>query len=264
MVPFGGWEMPVQYRGIVAEHLAVRETAGLFDLSHMGRLYFQGEAGRRLLQWLSTNNVEALAPGRAQYGLLCNKEGGILDDTVAYNLGDHLLLVVNASNRQKILDWAETQQAQQPSASESASIHDATFETTMIGLQGPQAEAVLQPLTDVHLPDLRYYAAERGRVAGTEALVARTGYTGEDGFELIVSADDGPPLWQTLAERDDPIQPTLCGLGSRDTLRLEAGMALYGHEITEDTNPFEANLGRVVKLDKGNFVGRQALAALGE
>jgi aminomethyltransferase len=190
MVPFGGWDMPVQYRGIVAEHLAVREGAGLFDLSHMGRLYFRRQAGKDLLQWLSSNNVEALAPGRAQYGLLCNHQGGILDDTVAYNLGDDLLLVVNASNRQKILDWAE-QQARaleaEPSPSARGGIHDATFETVMVGLQGPQAEAVLQPLTDVHLPDLRYYAAERGRVADIDALVARTGYTGEDGFELIVS-----------------------------------------------------------------------------
>jgi aminomethyltransferase len=282
MVPFGGWDMPVQYRGIVAEHLAVREGAGLFDLSHMGRLYFQGQAGKDLLQWLSTNNVDALASGRAQYGLLCNNDGGILDDTVAYNLGDDLLLVVNASNRQKILDWAERQEAAepspqpsprgrgnlepspQPSVGGSGSVCDATFETVMVGLQGPRAEAILQPLTDVHLPDLRYYAAERGRVADIDAFVARTGYTGEDGFELIVSADDGPDLWHTLARRHDPIQPTLCGLGARDTLRLEAGMALYGHEITEDTNPFEANLGRVVKLDKGDFVGCEALAALSE
>jgi len=238
----------------------VREAAGLFDLSHMGRLYFRAEAGRRLLQWLSTNNVEALAPGRAQYGLLCNEAGGILDDTVAYNLEEQLLLVVNASNRGKILGWI----ARQWQAGYTADVKDATLETTMIGLQGPQAEAVLQPLTDLDLPAIRYYAANRGRVADFDALVARTGYTGEDGFELVVSAADGPRLWQVLAERETPVRPALCGLGARDTLRLEAGMALYGHELTEETNPFEANLGRVVKLDKGDFVGRAALAALAE
>ena len=260
MVPFGGWLMPVQYRGILAEHQAVREAAGLFDLSHMGRLSIKGQPGRELLQWLSTNNVEALAPGRAQYGLLCNEQGGILDDTVAYSLGDELLLVVNASNRPKILDWIERQRA----TGHAAPVDDVTAETTMIGLQGPQAEAILQPLTDLDLPVIRYYAAQRGRVAGIDTLVARTGYTGEDGFELIVSAADGPRLWQTLAECETPARPTLCGLGARDTLRLEAGMALYGHEITEHTNPFEANLGRVVKLDKGDFVGRAPLAELSQ
>ena len=260
MVPFGGWLMPVQYRGILAEHQAVREAAGLFDLSHMGRLYFRGEAGRRLLQWLSTNNVEALAPGRAQYGLLCKEAGGIQDDTVAYNLEEQFLLVVNASNRGKILGWL----ARQREAGHTADVKDTTVETTMIGLQGPQAEAVLQPLTSLDLPAIRYYAAARGRVADFDALVARTGYTGEDGFELVVSAADGPRLWRVLAERETPVRPTLCGLGARDTLRLEAGMALYDHELTEQTNPFEANLGRVVKLDKGDFVGRAALAALAE
>ena len=258
MVPFGGWSMPVQYRGIIAEHQSVRSAAGLFDLSHMGRLYFPGEAGRALLQWMSTNDVRSLRPGRAQYGLLCAMDGGILDDTVAYNLGDDLLLVVNASNRPKILAWIE----QQRSPDRLADVRDATSETVMIGLQGPEAEAILQPLTDIPLPSIQYYAAARGEVAGIGGLIARTGYTGEDGFELIVAAQDGARLWQLLMEQDRPVSPAICGLGARDTLRLEAGMPLYGHEITEQTNPYEAGLGRVVKLDKGDFAGREALARL--
>jgi aminomethyltransferase len=257
LVPFGGWDMPVQYEGILAEHRSVRQGAGIFDLSHMARLYFEGEAGRELLQSLSTNDIRSLAPGRAQYGLLCNERGGILDDTVAYNLGDKLLLVVNATNRLKVLSWLD----QQPGGVREA-VHDATFETAMIGLQGPLAEEVLQPLTAVDLSGLRYYAGVQGIVGGVEALIARTGYTGEDGFELIVAAEQGPHLWELLAARQEPVRPTLCGLGARDTLRLEAGMPLYGHEITESTNPYEAGLGRVVKLEKGEFSGRAALATL--
>src|SRR5215212_866918 len=219
LVPFGGWTMPVQYQSILAEHRAVREGAGLFDLSHMGRLHFEGEAGLDLLQSLSTNDVRSLALGRAQYGLLCNEQGGILDDTVVYNLGDRLLLVVNASNRLKVLSWLD----QQPGGDRRA-VHDATIETAMIGLQGPLAEEVLQSLTTVELSGLRYYAGVKGLVGGVEALIARTGYTGEDGFELIVAAEQGPRVWELLAARQQPIRPGLCGLGARDTLRLEAGM----------------------------------------
>lgn len=256
MIPFGGWEMPVQYRSIIAEHQAVRDAAGLFDLSHMGRLFFRGPGGAELLQWISTNNVGALAPGRAQYNLLCNEAGGILDDTVAYRLEpDEYLLVVNASNRVKILKWIEHWR----STGRAADVEDGTLQTVMIGLQGPLAEELLAPLADVDLRPLRYYAATRCVVAGYPALVSRTGYTGEDGFELIVSAADGPSLWKLLADQRAPVQPMLCGLGARDTLRLEAGMPLYGHELNESINPYEANLQRVVKLDKGEFVGRSAL-----
>jgi aminomethyltransferase len=259
LVPFGGWSMPLQYSGIIAEHQAVRGAVGLFDLSHMGRLYFRGQPGRALLQHITTNDVEALAPGRAQYSLICAEDGGILDDTVAYNLGDEHLLVVNASNRLKVLTWLGRQAA---AANLAATVDDLTGETAMLGLQGPLAEAVLQPLTALDLSALRFYAATSGSVAGLTALVARTGYTGEDGFELVVRAADGPDLWQALAARRDPAQPVACGLGARDTLRLEAGMALYGHELDEATNPFEAGLGRVVKLEKGPFAGRAALQAL--
>ena len=260
MVPFGGWSMPVQYRGIIAEHQAVRETVGLFDLSHMGRLYFRGAEGRALLQRVTTNNLESLSQGRAQYSLICDEQGGVLDDTVVYNLGDELLLVVNASNREKIRRWLERQSAPRSEALPD----DRTQQTTMIGVQGPLAQDLLEPLTEADLSSLRYYAASPARVAGVSALVARTGYTGEDGFELIVTGEDGKRLWQSLAARQQPVEPSLCGLGARDTLRLEAGMPLYGHEISEQTNPFEAGLGRVVKLEQGDFVGRAALERLSQ
>jgi aminomethyltransferase len=260
LIPFSGWSMPVQYGGILAEHQAVRTAVGLFDLSHMGRLSFRGAAGRALLQQITTNDVLALAPGRAHYSLICAEDGGILDDTVAYNLDDHLLLVVNAGNRAKVRSWI----SRHDPAGSAASVEDLTPGTAMIGLQGPLAEAVLQPLTSLDLAALRFYAAESGQVAGLPTLVARTGYTGEDGFELIVAAADAPAIWRALAARREPARPLLCGLGARDTLRLEAGMALYGHELDERTNPYEAGLGRVVKLEKGPFVGRAALRELSQ
>src|SRR6476620_3759831 len=206
MVDFGGWDMPIQYRGIRAEHLAVRSGVGVFDLSHMGRLYVRGADALRLVQWLATNDAGRLAPGRAQYSLVCGERGQILDDIIVYNLGDQWLLVVNASNRTKILAWIAEQQAG-PLAGIDATIHDATFETAMIGFQGPESERLLQELVDVPLATLRYYAALSGTVAGRPALIARTGYTGEDGFELIVSATDGPAIWDTLLEPRGGVEP---------------------------------------------------------
>ena len=263
MVDFGGWEMPIQYKGIRAEHLAVRAGVGVFDLSHMGRLYVRGPDALRLVQWIATNDAGRLGRGRAQYSLICGERGQILDDIIVYNLGDELLLVVNASNRLKVLGWIDEQRTG-PLAGVDATIHDATFETAMIGFQGPESERLLQALVSVDLSTLRYYAALKGTVYRRNALIARTGYTGEDGFELIVSADDGPEVWDVLLEDGFGVQPVAAALGARDTLRLEAGMPLYGHEIDEDANPFEAGLGRVVKLDKGEFAGSTALAAISE
>lgn len=263
MVEFGGWEMPIQYAGIRAEHLAVRSAVGVFDLSHMGRLHLRGPNALDLVQWLTTNDAARLAPGRAQYSLICAEDGGVLDDIIAYNLGDELLLVVNAANRPKILDWIARHRAG-ALAGLDADLHDATAETVMIGFQGPESERLLQAVVDVPLASLRYYAAVRGTVGGRPALIARTGYTGEDGFELIVAAADGPAVWELLLEAREGVQPTACGLGARDTLRLEAGMPLYGHELDETVNPLEAGLGRVVKLDKGEFSGRAALATIAE
>jgi aminomethyltransferase len=262
MVDFGGWDMPIQYKtGIRAEHLAVRAGVGVFDLSHMGRLYVRGADALRLVQWLTTNDASRLATGRAQYSLICGERGQILDDVIVYNRGDEMLVVVNASNRVKILDWIE-QQREGALVDLDATVYDATLESAMIGFQGPESERLLQELVDVPLTTLRYYASLQGTVAGYQALIARTGYTGEDGFELIVSAEVGPALWDTLLEPRAGVQPVAAGLGARDTLRLEAGMPLYGHEIDEDANPFEAGLGRVVKLAKGEFGGSAALAEI--
>ena len=263
MVDFGGWDMPIQYRGIRAEHLAVRSAVGVFDLSHMGRLYVRGADALRLVQWLTTNDAGRLGPGRAQYSLICGERGQILDDIIVYNLGDHFLLVVNASNREKILAWIAEQLAG-PLAGADVTLHDATFETTMIGFQGPESERLLQMVTSGPLDTLRYYAAQSGTVYRRDALIARTGYTGEDGFELIVSAQDGPEIWEVLLTERGGVQPVAAGLGARDTLRLEAGMPLYGHEIDEGCNPYEAGLGRVVKPAKGEFAGSVALAAIAE
>jgi aminomethyltransferase len=263
MVDFGGWDMPIQYGGILAEHHAVRRSVGVFDLSHMGRLYLRGPDARALAQYLTTNDVSKLQPGRAHYSLVCGDDGRILDDVIAYNLGDEVLLVVNASNREKILARiAELRRG--PLASLDVTLHDATLETAMLGFQGPDAERLLQPRVGGGLADLRYYAALSTTFDGVPALVARTGYTGEDGFEVIVPAEAGPAAWDALLEGRDGAAPTPCGLGARDTLRLEAGMALYGHEIDETRNPYQAGLGRVVKLDKGDFAGREALARLAE
>ena len=265
VVEFGGWGMPIQYRGIVAEHHAVRSSVGLFDLSHMGRLWVDGRDAHELVQWLATNDLGRLAPGRAQYSLLCDADGRILDDIVVYNFGDRVLVVVNASNRDKILGWIAEQQAAAPRARGlDARVRDTTLETVMVGFQGPDAERTLQLLVEAPLADLRYYAAVETSLAGVGAIVARTGYTGEDGFEVIVAADAGPEVWDTLLEGREGVTPMLCGLGARDTLRLEAGMALYGHEIDEQTNPYEAGLGRVVKLDKGEFVSGDALRAVAD
>lgn len=264
MVDFGGWDMPIQYSaGIRAEHLAVRSGAGVFDLSHMGRLYVRGPDALKLVQWLATNDAGRLGEGRAQYSLICGERGQILDDIIVYNLGDQFLLVVNASNREKILAWI-AEQRNGPLAGLDVTVDDQTLETAMIGFQGPESERLLQGLVSGDLSTLRYYAAMKSTVYRKNALIARTGYTGEDGFELIVSAKDGPEIWDLLLEERDGVTPVAAALGARDTLRLEAGMPLYGHEIDEDANPFEAGLGRVVKLAKGEFAGSKALTGISE
>lgn len=264
MVDFGGWDMPIQYKnGIRAEHLAVRSGVGVFDLSHMGRLYVRGPDALRLVQWLTTNDAGRLGQGRAQYSLICGERGQILDDVIVYNLGDDMLLVVNASNRLKILAWVD-EQRRGPLAGLDVTVDDQTFETVMIGFQGPESEGLLQGLVSGDLSTLRYYATVTSTVYRRNALIARTGYTGEDGFELILGADDGPEIWDVLLDERGGVQPVAAGLGARDTLRLEAGMPLYGHEIDEGANPFEAGLGRVVKLAKGEFAGSKALAGVSE
>ena len=256
LIEFGGWLMPVQYTGILDEHRTVRERAGLFDLSHMGELFVEGEAASDALAFALVSDPRGLAVGRAQYSMICAPDGGVIDDLIVYRVAaERFLVVANASNAQIVSDALVERLA-----GFKAILDDRSLATALIAIQGPQAAAILRPLTDVDLDVLRYYAIAEGLVAGIGALVARTGYTGEDGFEILVDTPRAQALWDALAEsgRSEGVLP--CGLGARDTLRLEAGMALYGNELDRTTNPFEAGLGRVVKLDKpGDFVGRAAL-----
>jgi aminomethyltransferase len=257
LIDFAGWEMPVQYRGgILEEHRAVRERAGLFDLSHMGELWVTGsEAGQALAGALVTDPPR-LAIGRAHYSMICTPEGGIVDDLIVYRLAEQRFLVVpNASNREIVAD-----ELRRRMAGRDAALDDASLRTSLVAIQGPRAATILAPRVDVDLEALRYYSIVEGHACGIPALIARTGYTGEDGFELFVEWDQAVPLWQALLDAGEPEGLIPAGLGARDTLRLEAGMPLYGNELDRDTNPFEAGLGRVVKLDRpSDFVGRSAL-----
>ncbi|MBI2782169.1 MAG: glycine cleavage system aminomethyltransferase GcvT [Chloroflexi bacterium] len=257
LIDFGGWQMPVQYTSILEEHRAVRERAGLFDLSHMGELFVEGDdAGDALAAALITD-PRTLAVGRAQYSMICAPDGGVIDDLIVYRLGpERFLVVANASNAPVV-----SEELARRLAGWRAVLDDRSLATSLVAIQGPAAAGVLGPLTDVDLAGLRYYAIAEGHVAGIPALVARTGYTGEDGFEVFVDWARGPEIWTALAEAGKSANVIACGLGARDTLRLEAGMPLYGNELDRATNPFDAGLGRVVKLEKpGDFVGREALA----
>jgi aminomethyltransferase len=256
LIEFGGWRMPVQYTGILEEHKAVRERAGLFDLSHMGELYVEGDGAGDAVAAALVTDPRTLAVGRAQYSMMCAPDGGIIDDLIVYRLGpERFLVVANAGNAVVVSDELATRLG-----GWRAVLDDRSLAMSLIAIQGPAAAGVLAPLTDVDLEALRYYAIAEGQVAGVPGLVARTGYTGEDGFEVFVDWGRGPELWQALAEAGSKAGVVPCGLGARDTLRLEAGMPLYGNELDRETTPFDAGLGRVVKLDKpGDFVGRAAL-----
>ena len=256
LIEFGGWLMPVQYGSIIEEHRAVRERVGLFDLSHMGELSVDGpEAGEALAAAL-VSNPPALKPGRAQYSMIAAPDGGILDDLIVYRLAEgRYLVVANASNAEVVSDTLAERLA-----GFKAVLDDGSLATGLVAIQGPRSVDVLRPLTDVDLDALRYYGIAEGQVAGLDALVARTGYTGEDGFEVFVDWSRTAEVWDALLPRVQEAGGGPIGLGARDTLRLEAGMPLYGNELDRTTNPFEAGLGRVVKLDKpGDFVGRAAL-----
>ena len=254
MVDFAGWDMPVQYTSIVEEHQAVRQRVGLFDISHMGRLRFDGAEARRFLDRLLTNDVAALQPGQVRYSLVCREDGGILDDVLVYRFPQHYALVVNASNREKIIACCELRRD-----GFEVSIVDETFATCMIAVQGPAALGVLQPHCELALSAMPYYTAADANVLGAAAVVSRTGYTGEDGFEVIVPAERGVELWEALLRSGEASGVLPCGLGCRDTLRLEAGMPLYGHELDESIDPLTAGLGFAVKLDAAEFVGKPAL-----
>lgn len=250
IVDFAGWEMPVQYTGIVEEHQAVRTAAGVFDISHMGRLWFEGKGAVPFVQRLYTNDAATLKDGQVRYGLICNEQGGIRDDVLVYGYADGLGMVVNASNREKIIAWIASHQP-----TPSVAVHDTTTQSCMIAVQGPRALEICRGLMPANLGELRYYFSKRTTYCGENSTVSRTGYTGEDGCEFIVSSRQGPQLWNELLQRG--AKP--CGLGARDTLRLEAAMPLYGHELNEETDPLQAGLGWAVKLDKGEFIGRESL-----
>jgi aminomethyltransferase len=259
MVPYAGFEMPVQYTSIIEEHRTVRGAVGLFDLSHMGELHLSGQEALAFARYAVVSDPGLLEPGQAQYSMLCAADGGIIDDLIVYRGDDGLLIVCNAANHDAVAAQLESLRGH---GDFDVTIDDRSDETALIAPQGPRSPELLARLTDVDLASLGNYRSRAGSVAGIDCLVARTGYTGEDGFELFCSARRATRLWDALMEAGADLGLRPCGLGSRDTLRLEAGMPLYGNELDRSVNPYEANLGRVVKMEKGEFVGRAALAAV--
>jgi aminomethyltransferase len=258
LTDFAGWLMPLRYRSETAEHNAVRTAAGLFDLSHMGELSVTGPGAAGALDYALVGEPSALRPGRARYSMICAQDGGVIDDLIVYRLGDdEFLIVANAANAAAV-GTALTERA----AGRDAVVSDDTADYALIAIQGPRAAAILAGLTDADLAQVKYYASYPAKVDGRDVLLARTGYTGEDGFEIFARPDDAEPLWSALSAAGADAGLVPAGLAARDTLRLEAGMPLYGNELGPDMTPYDAGLGRLVKLDKqADFVGRQALAA---
>ncbi|GAA3719807.1 glycine cleavage system aminomethyltransferase GcvT [Streptomyces tremellae] len=261
MTDFAGWDMPLRYGSEREEHHAVRTTAGLFDLSHMGEITLTGPGAAAALDYALVGNLGALAVGRARYTMICQEDGGILDDLIVYRLGDeHFMVVANASNAQVVLDELTAR-----AAGFDTEVRDDREAYALLAVQGPASPGIVASLTGADLDGLKYYAGLPGTVAGVEALIARTGYTGEDGFELFVAPSDAERLWQALTDAGAGAGLVPCGLSCRDTLRLEAGMPLYGNELSTALTPYDAGLGRVVKFEKeGDFVGRTALATASE
>jgi len=257
LTDFAGWLMPLRYGSELAEHHAVRRAAGLFDLSHMGEIAVTGPEAAEALDYALVGHLSALAPGRARYTMICAADGGVLDDLIVYRLADQEYLVVaNAANTGVVHD-----ELRQRAGRSAATVTDQTADYALIAIQGPRAAAILATLTSAELAGIRYYTGHPAEVAGAAALLARTGYTGEDGFEIFVRPGDAERLWAALSEAGAGRGLAPAGLAARDTLRLEAGMPLYGNELGPDVTPFDAGLGRVVKFDKpGDFVGRAALA----
>lgn len=258
IVPFAGWEMPVQFKGIIEEHMAVRERAGLFDVSHMGEIKIAGPKAFDLLQYLLTNDLARLSVGGAQYNTMLNEQGGIIDDLIAYRASDHFLLIPNASNTEKVFNWIKAH------AGQDVEVVNETMNWGEVALQGPQSQEILQKLISFDLNELAYFHFIEGeKIAGAPVIISRTGYTGEDGFEILSSWDETPSVWDALMEAGgDNILP--CGLGARDTLRLEMKYPLHGNDIDETTNPLEAGLGWAVKLAKGDFIGKEVLLKVKE
>ncbi len=254
MVDFGGWDMPVQYSGIIDEHLAVRRGVGLFDVSHMGEIEIHGRQAADLANFVTTNNVQKLKQGQAHYSGLLYDHGGFVDDILVHKVADdHFFLCVNASNQEKDFEHIRAQNRF------DAKVEFASDKYSQLAIQGPKGQATLQKLTPVDLGAIKYYWFTDGEVCGTPARIAHTGYTGEDGFEIYVPPSEAVRLWNEVLRAGAEFGIKPCGLGARNTLRLEAKMALYGHEIDASISPFEADLAWIVKLDKGDFLGRAAL-----
>jgi aminomethyltransferase len=261
MVDFSGWEMPLLYEGIIPEHRQVRQAVGVFDVSHMGEFQIRGAGAEAFLDRMVTNRVAGMADGQALYTALCYEHGGTVDDLIVYRRGTgDYLMVVNASNIEKDFSWLQDHLAD--GARAQVELKDISQDTALLAVQGPRAPELVGRLAGAPVEDIAYYHFRRGRVGDAEALIARLGYTGEDGYELMFAASAAEKVWERLeaAGADLGLKPV--GLGARDTLRFEAGFCLYGHELTENVTPLEAGIGFAVKLDKGDFVGGEALRRL--
>lgn len=260
MVEFAGYSMPIQYKGIIAEHKRVRETVGVFDVTHMGEFEVRGTDAFAFVQRMTTNDVTKLSEGDVQYSTMCYDNGGIVDDLLVYHCGDYVQLVVNASNLEKDFNWLRDH------ISGDVQLVDRSDETALLAVQGPRSADTLRKITDIPVDEMKYYTFRRGKVAGIDCLLSRTGYTGELGFELYFPADRelGEKMWNAIFDAGAEFGIEPIGLGARDTLRLEVGFCLYGNDIDQDTNPLEAKLGWITKLQKGDFVGRDALLAAKE
>ncbi len=262
MVDFGGWDMPVQYTaGVIAEHFATRERAGLFDVSHMGEIWVEGAGAIAFVNRITTNDVTKLVDGQAHYSALTNENGGVVDDLLVYRFDeDKLLLVVNAGTTEK--DWAWI--TSQVTGDDQVALRNASAEYCQIAVQGPKALEIAQKFTDVNLAEIKYYHFAEGKFDGVDAIISRTGYTGEDGFEVYAAADKAEQIWNSLLKTGAEFEILPCGLAARNTLRLESAMSLYGHELSDEISPLEAGLGWICKINKGDFVGREHLVKLKE
>jgi len=261
MVDFGGWDMPVQYpAGVIEEHMATRTRAGLFDVSHMGEIWVEGPDAIPFVNSITTNDVTKLVDGQAHYSAFPNLNGGVVDDLLVYRFAeDRLLLVVNAGTTEKDWEWITSLKKD-----ENVTLRNASADYCQIAIQGPKAIGILQELTDTELEPIKYYHFTEGKVDGVNAIISRTGYTGEDGFEVYASADKAEQLWNKMLETGASEGILPCGLAARNTLRLESGMSLYGHELDDDISTLEANLGWITKLQKGEFVGKEQISVLKE
>ena len=258
MVEFAGYWMPVQYKGVINEHKRVRSTVGIFDVSHMGEFFIQGEKAAEYLQKMTINDVTKMEKYRAQYTGMCNENGGMIDDMIVYCFGDYFMAIVNASNHEKDFKWMNEHLIP------GAEIIDKSDEYSLFAVQGRKAEATLQKLTDLDLSVVKYYWFRETNLAGVDVIVLRTGYTGEEGFEVAVHVDYSEKVWNGILEAGKKFDIEPIGLGARDTLRMEMKFCLYGNDIDETTNPIEAGLGWATKVDKGDFLGREAIMQIKE